>query len=227
MLRAKLSFVLCAFCLTFVPVVGSADDFAPPPWDRSSPFAVTAEWEFFTPADPVTPDGPLTNVGTKGSGSVVTSADIFGPSGWGGTSGGNWFFPPSTEPQGMHFRVDNVIDFMPVKHLRLQVTHTPGLGLLLDPLAAFNFTATGSTTSLPLIISGSDPIHTLFVWEMYPNPPWEDFRLHVTSPGEIRQIVMDTISTVPEPSTACCALAFLTMSIAFRACPRFWKQALR
>lgn len=35
---------------------------------------------------------------------------------------------------------------------------------------------------------------------MAPNPPWEDFVLHVTNPGEIRQVVVDTISTgVPEP----------------------------
>ena len=30
-----------------------ADDFAPPPWLRAHPNAVTAEWEFLTPANPL------------------------------------------------------------------------------------------------------------------------------------------------------------------------------
>jgi len=221
--------LLVAFCV--LPSVASADDFSPPPWDRLMANAITAEWEFTTPDDPATPDGPLTNVGTKGSGTAPggTFADIFGPAGWGATSGGNWFFPPTTEPHGIRFRVDNVVDFMPDKHIRLQITHTPGMGLFVDPLIDFNVAATGSTPTLPLIITGSDPTHTLFVWDMHPNPPWEDFVLHVTTPGEIRQVVVDTISTgIPEPGTfVCYALAMLTAGFVFCRFPLLWKQALR
>ena len=84
-----------------------------------------------------------------------------------------------------------MIDLEPVKHIWLQVTHTPGLGLAVDPLAAPNFGATGS---LPGAVGSFvvDPIHTVFFWNMFPNPPWEDFRLLVVGPGEIDQIVVDT-----------------------------------
>lgn len=223
----KLSVVLVsAICL--IPVVASADDFAPPPWARALPRAVTAEWEFFTPANPAPPDGPLTNVGAKGSGSVATVAEIVGPSGWGADSTGNWFFPPSTEPQGIRFTVDNVIDLMPVKHIQLQVTHSPGIGLFVDPLPGINFGATGSTPTPPVIITGSDPLHTLFVWDMHPNPPWETFFLHVTSPGEIREVVIDTFSTgIPEPSTIVVySLVAMCLGLVVRKCPGLWKQAL-
>lgn len=213
--------LLIAICLT--PSIASADDFAPPPWPRAHPHAVTAEWEFLVPpaADPAPPDGPLTNVSVKGSGTAPggTTADIFGDSGWGGTSGGNWFFPPSTFPQGMRFRVDNVIDFEPVKHIRLQVTHTPGLGLFVDPLPGFNLAETGSTpgpVTGPVSFSSGGLVFSLFTWDMFPNPPWEDFILGVTGGGEIRQVVVDTIS-IPEPSAfVLCAIALSTLGMAFR-----------
>ena len=227
MIRLKLLSLASLICVVLAPAVASADDFAPPPWSRLHPGAVTAEWEFLTPANPAPPDGPLTDL-SRGGGTVPggTHVDIFGPSGWGGTSGGNWFFPPTTEPQGMRFWIDNVIDFEPDKHIRLQVTHTPGLGLFVDPLVDFNVAATGSTPTLPLIITGTDPLHTLFVWDMHPNPPWESFVLHVTSPGEIRQIVVDTISTgIPEPSTFIVYGAVaLCLGLVVRMCPRLWKQ---
>jgi len=44
------------------------------------------------------------------------------------------------------------------------------------------------------------PTSTIFFWDMYPNPPWEEFRLLVFGGGEIDQIVVDTIS-IPEPSS--------------------------
>ena len=159
-----------------------------------------------------------------------TFGDILGGA-WGGTSGGNWFFPGDG---GIRFRVDNIIDHEPIKHLRVQVTSTPGMILFIDPLASFNFTATGSTPGLVLstssIATGSfGPVeHTLFTWDMRPNPPWEDFTLWVRAPGEIREVVVDTISTaVPEPSTfVWYAVALVTMGVVFRACPRLWKQAI-
>lgn len=193
-------FLLCTLTLALGPTIVSADDFSPPPWDRAHPRAITAEWEFATPANPAPPAGPLTNVGTKGSGSVVTSALITGgPAGlgWGiGDGDGGWFFPGGGD---ILFTVDNVIDTEPVKHLKIQITHTPGLGLFLDPLGAANLGATGSIPGA--VIELSEGVgHTSFVWNMFPNPPWEVFRLLVTGPGEIDQIVVDTIS-IPEPSS--------------------------
>jgi len=143
--RKAIGFLLFgASCLAFLSATAVADDFAPPPWDRADPHAITAEWEFGAPINPVAPGGPLTNVFTKGSGSVGSSASIFGTGGlgWGpGDGDGGWFFP---DGGSIHFTLDNVIDHEPVKHLWLQVTHTPGLGLAVDPLFALNVGATGS-----------------------------------------------------------------------------------
>jgi hypothetical protein len=192
--------VLITLFRALAPTVGLADDFAPPPWDRSDLYAVTAEWEFLTPANPTPPDGPLTNVMTKGSGTIPTFVSISGgPAGlgWGmGDGDGGWFFPDSGD---MHFRIDNVIDQRPVKHLWMQVTHTPMLGLGVDPLAGFNGAATGSLPG-PVSMISHGPTSTIFHWDMFPNPPWEEFRLLVFGTGEIDQVVVDTIS-IPEPTS--------------------------
>jgi hypothetical protein len=240
MSRTKLLSLVAFVCL-LAPSLASADDFAPPPWPRSHPHAITAEWEFTTPPpnNPGPPDGPLTDL-SNGGGTVPggTHVDVFGPGiGWGGTSGGNWFFPAGgTGARGMRFWVDDVIDFEPFKHLRVQVTSTPGLGLSLDPMAGFNFTATGSTPGPVSVFSspGTSPFgpvtHTLFTWDMFPNPPWESFTLHVTpgTGGEIRQVVVDTISThLPEPGTFMVYGAIaLCLGLVARKCPQLLKQAL-
>lgn len=211
--------LLIAFSWTLAPAISRADDFAPPPWLRAHPHAITAEWEFLTPANPLAPDGPgpLTNVFTKGSGSVPTTATIAGAAGlgWGiGDGDGGWFFPDGGD---ILFDVDNVIDHEPVKHLWLQVTHTPGLGLAVDPMAAFNLGATGALPGPPTMIPHG-PTSTIFFWDMFPNPPWERFRLLVFGTGEIDQVVIDTIS-IPEPSTfVLCGLGLACVAIA--ACRR-------
>jgi hypothetical protein len=236
MLRLRaLSFVsLTAICLT--PLVSLADDFAPPPWSRLHPGAVTAEWEFLTPANPASPDGPLTDL-SHGGGTVPggTRAEIFGPGiGWGTTSDGNWFFPGGgTDPKGMRFWVDNVPDLEPVKHLRVQVTSSfdlPGTAMFIDTLAGFNFAATGSTPGPVSMFTapGTSPFgpvwHTLFTWDMFPNPDWETFVLHVTGGGEIRQVVIDTISTsIPEPATfVVYGVAVLLVGLVYWKRPAGW-----
>jgi hypothetical protein len=229
--RAK----LFCFVLLFVPAVAVADDFAPPPWLRSDPFAVTAEFEFLTPANPAPADGALTNVYTKGTGTPPgpfggTFVDIAGGA-WGGTSGGNWFFPG---PGEMHFRINNVVDFRPLKFLHVQVTSTPGMFLLMDPMAGFNVGATGSVpgpvtmTSFGVVTGPFGPVeHTLITWNMFPNPPWEDFTLRIGGPGEIRQVVVDTLSAVPEVSTIVSyALIFGMLGVIVWKRPEFWRLAL-
>lgn len=186
--------------LVFLVPIASADDFFPPPWLRTDPSAITAEWEFFTPANPAAPDGTLTNVGMKGGGSVPSLAFITGSPaglGWGmGDGDGGWFFPDGGD---IRFVLDNVVHPRPVKHIRMQVTHTPGLGVAVDPMGLINFGATGSVPN-PVTMTPIDGIHTLFTWDMFPNPPFEEFRLRVFGTGEIDQVVVDTLC-VPEPAT--------------------------
>lgn len=214
--RKMFSLVLfSAASLTLAPSIAAADDFAPPPWFRGLPSAITAEWEFDAPANPALPGGPLTNVFVKGTGGSPTDAVLTGAAGlgWGpGDGDGGWFFPDGGD---ILFTVDNVVDIEPVKHIWLQVTHTPGLGLGLDPLFGINVGATGSTPSA-ISMTPVDAIHTIFTWDMFPNPPWETFRLLVFGGGEIDQVVVDTIS-IPEPSTfVLCGIGIVAVGLVAR-----------
>ncbi len=204
---AALLGVMCFVIVLSVAAVASADDFEPPPWDRTDPFALTAEWDFFTDDNPIVPDGGLTNVFGKGSGSAPggTFASILGPVPpddpfWGGNA---WSFPDGGV---IHIEMDNVIDLEPIKFLWLQVTHSPGTVLGLDPLPTFN----SGVPSVP-VITPFDLSHTLITWDLIPNPDWEEFDLLVLTPGDIDQIVLDTIS-VPEPSTfVMCVVGLLSL----------------
>jgi hypothetical protein len=218
MVRHKASaFLLCATsCLLLFPASVLADDFAPPPWDRSHPRAITAEWEFLTPDNPLGPDGPLTNVTTKGSGSVPSLASIVGsPAGFGwvvGDGDGGWYF---TDGGSIHFTLDNILDHEPIKHIWLQVTHTPGLGLGLDPLAPINLGATGAFPG-PVSMLPHGPGSTIFYWDMFPNPPWEEFRLVAIGNGVIDQVLIDTIS-IPEPSSfVLCGIGLVSLALILR-----------
>jgi hypothetical protein len=62
---------------------------------------------------------------------------------------------------------------------------------------------------------------------MFPNPPWEDFTLRIGGPGEIRQVVVDTLSAVPEVSTIVSyALIFGMLGVIVWKRPEFWRLAL-
>jgi len=190
--------------MVLAPAIVSADDFAPPPWDRPSapnPFAITAEWEFLSSANPLAPDGPLTDL-TSGSGMVpggISTAFILGDGSefWSiGDGDGMWSFPTTST---IHFELDNVLDTEPIKNIRMQITHSPGALVLVDPLSSFNLAGNGSTADIP-DVSFFDATHTLITWNMFPNPPWEEFDLIIPPGTEIDQVLVDTVS-VPEPTS--------------------------
>ena len=199
--------IVSAIGLTVVPVA-SADDFTPPPWSRDYTYAITAEWEFATTAAILTaivPDGPLTNVDAKASGTIgggVSFASVSDGGVWeAGDGDGKWTFPDA--PGTIHFEVDNIVDFRPVKHMWVQVTHDPtppssGLGLV--PLAfTFDNVVGFGVFQTPVIVEPLSDIHTRFRWDIYPNPDWEEFDLIVPEGIGIDQVVVDTIS-VPVPA---------------------------
>jgi hypothetical protein len=195
----KIVLTVCTVVALTAPSI-YADDFAPPPWPRAHPNAVTAEWEFFAPVNPLGPDGGLTNVGVKGTGPALTSATVVGTGGlgWGAGDGdGAWFFPAGGS---IDITMNNVVDLEPFKYIRVQVTHTPGLPIAIDPMPAANFGATGSVVVAPPVFVPVDPTHSLFIWDMSPNPPFEMFSVIVGGTGEVDQVVVDTIS-IPEPAS--------------------------
>jgi len=211
--RSVLVALLFFSSLAIVADVASADDFAPPPWPRPgapNPQAMTFEWEFSTPANPSAPDGPLTDM-TFGSGMAPGGTFAFvgapGPIFWGAGDGDcEWIF---AEGGFIHFELDNILDTEPVKHIWLQVSHSFGAAVSVMTLADFNMAATGSTPDVP-VVTPIDPTHTLITWNMFPNPPWEEFDLVIPTAGaSIDQVVIDTIS-IPEPSTL--ALAGVALS---------------
>lgn len=219
--RIAVAALLAAACLSVSASACLADDFAPPPWappGTPNPHAITAEWEFFTDTNPLAPDGALTDL-TFGSGLAPGGnyAFVDGPGGviWGpGDGDGEWTFPMGGT---IHIELDNVLDLEPVKHIWLQVTHSTGASIGLDTLAGFNFAATGSSPDGP-VVTPFDPTHTLITWNMFPNPPWEEFNLIVFEDGaSIDEVVLDTIS-IPEPSTlALCAVSLSALAfVSFR-----------
>jgi hypothetical protein len=205
--------VLGGFGVLLGAASAGGDDFAPPPWFRAQPRAATAEWEFDSATNPAAPLGPLSNVGTKGIGATTTLAFVSGTSaglGWGpGDGDGGWFFPDGGD---IFFWMDNVaLDGM-VKHLWLQVTHTPGLGLSLFSHHDLNVADTGSVPG-PVTTVVHGPGNTYFFWDMTPSPPFEKFRLIISGTGEVDEVVVDTVSIlVPEPSTL--ALGAIGMMLA-------------
>ncbi len=209
-----LGLLLAATSATLLVPPATADDFMPPSWNRADPFAVTAEWEFFTSANPLAPDGPLTNVGVKGSGTAPSGsfAHLTGPIGHIPHDGdGAWV--SSLPSFDVHIELDNIVDTEPVKHLWLQLTHNPGNIISIDTLGTANALATGAVPDFP-VITPIDSTHTLVTWNLFPNPPWEQFNFTVTQGGLdlplLDQIVLDTIS-VPEPSSIVLAVIGLAI----------------
>lgn len=181
-----------------------ADDFAPPGWERSQERAITAEWEFQTNEETnASPDGELTNVGAKGSGSIETNVTL------GSTDDSHvyneaedsWSFPTGGQ---MEFEVDNVVDFQPFKDLRIQVTHSAiGEG---EPrpevvaMEAFDNETGNNVSTTRVFVENFGDGFTLEQWRLEPNPDFETFSLEIPSETTIDQIVIDSQS-VPEPAT--------------------------
>lgn len=191
----------------FLPVVvavlaafGSAraDDFSPPPWDRGHPFAMTAEWEFLSNASPAGPDGLLTDL-AGGGGLGVTQATFFPAPAWvweTGDGDGQW---RTFNGSDIMIDMDNVIDLEPVKEIWIQFTFSPGQGVptVTDVSGVKGLIGVSSQ----LVEKDADGQYAWEHWQMFPNPDWETIFVHVPAGVAIDQIVIDTISTIPEPST--------------------------
>ena len=192
--------------------VAGADDFSPPEWDRNDPYAMTAEWEFTSDINPVSPDGESGITNLANGGGHITQATISGPP-WGGESpiwqpgdgDGEWYFP---EGGLITIEMDNVIDFMPYNDLWGQITYRNPMGLLVAPtvldITAFDNEVGSNVAATFQYSQGSyGPGTTEYyaaMWRLSPNPDWETIIIEVPITMTVDQIVVDTIS-VPEPAT--------------------------
>lgn len=196
-----------------------ADDLFPPPW-RGRPLTTLAEWEFFTPANPIPPDGqipPVIGDGLGGAGPLASFSPLLtwdpfdGDGAWIGTGS------PTDPPGQIVINLPNWIDNEPLKLVHIQMTvqgyfrtEPDGTVTLVAPHvdSILAYDPTGPTTSMlvqvyPLI--PVDPTNGTFLrtelWKIQPNPDYERILINVPSDTLVDQLVIDTISFVPEPGT--------------------------
>lgn len=118
-------------------------------------------------------------------------------------------------PGALDFRIANWIDDEPLKIVWMQMTYEPGpTGL--SPFTEFIIpTDPEPITRVEQISMTDGPIsgdalgrwHKLEVWEIEPNPDFESIQIIVPEGVTVGQVVIDTISTVPEPT----GLAMITV----------------
>jgi hypothetical protein len=207
-----------------------ADDLNPPDY-RGLPRSTSAEWDFLTdqPVNNIQPDGTSVPL-VIGDAAPLLDAAFAGdphPSGsrFGGTTvawtgaisnGGYLATGPSSVDRGLVFNVPNWIDQEPLKRLRVQVTYqgpapeTQVFGSLgvpgsSDPVTeVFVGRVADTSTSLP-------PNMSYFYddWTCRPNPDWEQVVIYFSDGTFVDQVVIDTVSYVPEPASAALAAAGL------------------
>jgi hypothetical protein len=198
-----------------------ADDLNPPGY-RGLPRSTSAEWDFLTdqPTNNIQPDGtsvPLVVGDTQPqldaafTGDPHPSGNRFGgPSvAWTGaiSNGGYQATGPSSVDRGLVFNVPNWIDEEPLKRLRIQVTYqgpaptTDVIGALGIPGSSDNVVeqfVTRVTDTSPSLPAGMSYFYD--DWTCRPNPDWEQVVIYMSDGTFVDQVVIDSVSFVPEPS---------------------------
>ena len=103
------------------------------------------------------------------------------------------------------FRIPNFVDELPIKYLRIQLTWT---GTTQPPLSLVSTGFDGSnpvpgvvtSASTPLVFTQPDGGYQYFDIEYKPNPDFEQIRVQLPPDAFLDQVVIDSISTVPEPA---------------------------
>jgi hypothetical protein len=211
--------------LAVIQATSWADDVSPPSWPRlgATNRSTSAEWDFDDDGtNPLLPDGntvPLIVGDFKPTLDGAFPGSAPHPSG--AASGvltytaGSGFLNSGTAPGTIAFNVPNWIDQEPFKFLRIQVTYTgptPGtrvfgfLGVPGDGNAVTEFPGA--------VVLGTvgQSLHMYQDWTLQPNPDWEQVVVDVPVGTFIDQVVIDTISTIPEPSALALAMMALFAS---------------
>lgn len=210
------SSTLAGMLLMTSACLGLAQDFSPPPWDRNTqnnnPFAVMYGWEFGSmsgqnPSGGMEPQSMLLG-SPMSTGAVVnaTSGDVQ----W--TTNG-WKFNYSGD---ISFTIPDVVDEEPVKFVRVQVTTHNANPALLE-IESRGATDNGApVTDFTDVIKYGGGNQFLFTWEIRPNPDWETFDLVGGTDDIIEDVIVDTFSTIPEPTAFALAGLGLTALLALR-----------
>jgi hypothetical protein len=191
-----------------------ADDLTPPPWrDLAYQYSTLSAWDFNTSANPAAPDGHGPSlpaiVGNGGTPPIAPSATMSPNMQYDATSGG--WGPIDLLPGQIHLYIPNWIDNEPLKLIRVQMTYLgdPGAQPSVDLVTGADNVTTavvGTPIGLPVIQILDPPFNTQYHlyhdWQMLPNPDYEFIDITVPRDTIVHQIVVDTISTVPEPASA-------------------------
>lgn len=210
-------FFLCAVgVIALGNINANADDLFPPDF-RGLPGSMTAEWEFATPDNPsyadnfflteldgatvfpVYPFAELINLGW-------TVAD--GDGGWFGLDGGGI----------VNIAMPNFIDQLPLKEIWVQIKYVPGgESPFVAAVEAFDEEAGQVLGTLNGSIDNTEFGFRIESWQIRPNPDFELIQIWVPANVVVDQVVVDTISTVPEVSTlALCGGSLVVLTIGAR-----------
>lgn len=102
------------------------------------------------------------------------------------------------------FRIPNFVDELPIKYLRIQLTWT---GTTQPPISLVSIGFEGGNpvpgvvtfASSPLVFTQPDGGYQYFDLEYRPNPDFEMIHVQLPPDGLLVQVVIDSVSTVPEP----------------------------
>ncbi len=170
--------------------IAFGDDFAPPSY-RGNPLSVQAEWQLLAG----------TNFLSLTQSNWVDDADpttTLSP------------VPFSNQVQQVNgnyqFQLPNWIDQLQIKYMRVQLTWEQSL---LPPVNIFSQAMDGAN-SINGVITFTSPVtydasgikaHQYIDFTFQPNPDFERINVQMQPNSLLTQVVVDTVSTVPEPAT--------------------------
>ncbi len=183
------SFLTAAVVLTLSWSIARGDDLTPPSY-RGNPLSVYAQWNLVLGST----DLSLTS---------WSSQDDTDPS--------TYLYPNFTptaqiQPNGgiYQLQLPNWVDNMPLKDMRLQLTwagtNQVPVNLFSEGLDGVNLiqaTITGTSSVIPTPTG----FYQYIDFQFHPNLDFERIHVELPSTNYMTQIVVDTVSTIPEPAT--------------------------
>lgn len=218
-MRANTIAILAALGCAATPA--PADDFAPPSY-RGAPLSVEAEWEWAQPPSDfffMPPD--VFNIVGGNSGETLyngfqTHAEVDFTTDWMWVPGDGDGGMTPTNPSGasMVFNVQNWVDLMPEKDLRMQVTFQ-GIAPTITQVLGIDGNLEYSGTLVGHV--DFDANHFYEDWSIYPNPDWEQIVMYVPFGTVLDEVYLDTVSL---PAPGVWALLSLAGVLSLRRCRR-------
>lgn len=193
--------VALALALSLIWNNAAADDLNPPPY-RGDPLSVHVHWG-------IDPAGVFTLLQFSWVDDNDPSTYLFQMQPFYVSNPSNGYYD---------FRIPNFVDQEPIKYLRLQLTWhgttQPPLSITSSAWEAGNgLTGVVTFASNPVVFTQPIGGYQYFDIQYQPNPDFENLQIHLPIGATLTQVVVDSVSTVPEPTTlALLALGYLPLA---------------